>query len=34
MIKETITYTDYNGNQITEDFRFHLSVPEVMTITA
>lgn len=34
MIKETITYTDYNGNQITEDFRFHLSVPEVMSITA
>ena len=34
MIKETITYVDFNGNQLTEDFRFHLSTPEVMSITA
>lgn len=30
MIKETITYTDYNGNERTEDFRFNLSKAEIM----
>jgi Asp-tRNA(Asn)/Glu-tRNA(Gln) amidotransferase B subunit len=29
MIKKTITYTDYDGNQRTEDFYFHLSKAEV-----
>lgn len=29
MIKETITYTDYNGNERTEDFWFHLSKAEL-----
>lgn len=30
MIKETITYTDYNGLERTEDFYFNLSKAEVM----
>lgn len=30
MIKETITYTDYNGAQRTEDFYFHLNKAEIM----
>lgn len=30
MIKKTITYTDYNGNERTEDFHFNLSKAEVM----
>lgn len=29
MIKETITYTDYDGNERTEDFWFHLSKAEL-----
>lgn len=29
MLKKTITYTDYNGNQRTEDFWFHLSKAEL-----
>ena len=29
MIKRTITYTDYNGNQRTEDFYFHLNQAEL-----
>ena len=29
MIKKTITYTDYNGNQRTENFYFNLSKAEV-----
>ena len=28
MIKETITYTDYNGNERTEDFYFNLTKAE------
>ena len=28
MIKKTITYTDYDGNERTEDFRFNLSKAE------
>lgn len=30
MIKETITYTDFNGNERTEDFYFNLTKAEVM----
>lgn len=30
MLKETITYTDYNGNERTEDFYFNLSKAEIM----
>lgn len=29
MIKKTITYTDYKGNERTEDFYFHLTRAEV-----
>lgn len=29
MIKETITYTDYNGTERTEDFYFHLSQADI-----
>lgn len=30
MLKKTITYTDYNGNERTEDFYFNLSEAEIM----
>ncbi len=30
MIKKTVTYTDYNGAERTEDFYFNLSKAEVM----
>lgn len=30
MLKKTITYMDYNGNERTEDFYFNLSKAEVM----
>lgn len=30
MLKKTITYTDYNGVERTEDFYFNLSKPEVV----
>ena len=30
MLKKTITYTDYSGNERTEDFYFNLSKAEVM----
>lgn len=30
MIKKTITYEDYDGNQRTEDFYFNLSKPELI----
>ena len=30
MLKKTITYTDYNGNELTEDFYFNLSKAEIM----
>lgn len=30
MLKKTITYTDFNGEEITEDFYFHLSKAELM----
>ncbi len=29
MIKKSITYTDYNGNERTEDFYFHLTKAEI-----
>jgi hypothetical protein len=34
MFKQTIPYTDFNGNERTEDFYFHLSLPEVTRIEA
>lgn len=34
MIKETITYTDFNGDMRIEDFYFNLSVPEVIKLEA
>lgn len=34
MFKKTITYTDFNGVEQTEDFYFHLSLPEVTRIEA
>lgn len=30
MLKETITYTDYNDNERTEDFYFNLTEAEIM----
>ena len=30
MVKKTITYTDYDGNERTEDFYFHLTEAEIM----
>lgn len=30
MLKETITYTDYNGTERTEDFYFNLTKAEIM----
>ena len=30
MLKKTITYTDYDGNERTEDFFFNLSKAEVL----
>ena len=30
MLKKTITYTDYNGNERTEDFYFNLTEAEIM----
>lgn len=30
MLKKTITYSDYNGNERTEDFYFNLTKAEVM----
>lgn len=30
MLKKTITYNDYNGNERTEDLYFNLSQAEVM----
>lgn len=32
MLKKTITYTDYNGTERTEDFYFNLSKAEVMEL--
>lgn len=30
MLKKTITYTDFNGNEVTEDHYFHLSKAELV----
>lgn len=30
MIKKTVTYTDFNGNERTEEFYFHFSEPEIL----
>ena len=30
MLKKTITYTDYNGSERTEDFYFNLTTAEIM----
>ena len=30
MITKTVPYTDYNGQQVTEEFRFHFSEAELM----
>lgn len=32
MLKKTITYTDYNGNERTEDFYFNLTEAEAMEL--
>lgn len=32
MLKKSITYTDFNGDQITEDFFFHLSKAELIEL--
>ena len=32
MLKKTITYTDYNGTERTEDFYFHLSKAELIEL--
>lgn len=32
MIKKTITYTDFNGNERTEDFYFNLTKKEITTM--
>ena len=32
MLKKSITYTDYNGNKLTEDFYFNLSQAELMEL--
>lgn len=34
MIKHAVTYMDFNGRERTEDFYFHLSLPEVARIEA
>lgn len=32
MLKKTITYTDFNGNERTEEFRFHLSKSKLVML--
>lgn len=32
MLKKTITYTDFNGNKVTEDYYFHLSQAEMVEL--
>ena len=34
MFKKAITYVDFNGSERTEDFYFHLSLPEVTRLEA
>lgn len=32
MLKKTMTYTDYNGNQVTDDFYFNLTKAELIEL--
>ena len=32
MLKKTITYTDFNGNEVSEDYFFHLSKAELVEL--
>ena len=32
MIKKTVTYTDFNGDETTEELHFHLTMAEVMEL--
>ena len=32
MLKKTITYTDFNGNDVTDDFYFNLTQAEILKI--
>lgn len=32
MLKKTMTYTDYDGNQVTEDFYFNLTKAELLEL--
>ena len=32
MLKQTRTYTDYNGNEVTEDFYFNLTKAEIIEL--
>lgn len=34
MLKQTITYVDFNGEDVTEDLYFHLNKAEVLNLTA
>lgn len=34
MLKKTVTYEDFNGNEVTEDLYFHLNSIEVTRLTA
>lgn len=34
MLKKTITYTDYDGNERTEDYYFHLNQAEIIEMEA
>ena len=34
MLKKTITYTDFNGNEVTEDFYFNFTKAEVIEMEA
>lgn len=34
MLKQTISYTDFNGQQVTEDLHFHLSTPDHVRLAA
>lgn len=34
MLKHTVTYTDFNGDEVTEDLYFHLSIPEIAKLEA
>lgn len=34
MFKRTVSYKDFDGNQVTEELLFNLSTPELMTLQA